>query len=245
LRLPTAILAFAIFTTSFANRAISATEDDSGLVDEMVGKYLDASKVQQESLRGVQMDVEISAKLPKQEKQGKLRALRLISRVGKISYRFLGFSGDTDVQHEVISRYLTAETEARDSVSVAISKDNYKFQLKRKLMQGEQKIYVFQLTPKKKKVGLFKGELWLDAETGMPVRESGELVKSPSVFLKKVEFVREYEMQDGVAVPTHIESTVDTHLVGRAELSINFSNYTRQVLDNVNPDGLNGDTAAR
>ena len=74
-------------------------------------------------------------------------------------------------------------------------------------------------------MGLFKGELWLDAETGMPVRESGEFVKNPSVFLKKIAFVRDYEIQGGVAIPKHIESTVDTRLVGRAELSIEFTNF--------------------
>ena len=32
----------------------------------------------------------------------------------------------------------------------------------------------------------------------------GSFVKNPSVFLKKVEFVREYEIHDGVAIPeTH------------------------------------------
>lgn len=207
-----------------------AWESDDEKLD-VVSKYLDATKVQQEALRGCQMDVDIDAKLPKQEKQGRLRALRIVSRLGKIIYRPLGFSGDNTVKQEVIARYLSAETEARDNGSIAVTPANYKFRLKAKMSQGDQVTYIFQITPRKKKVGLFKGELWLDAATGMPVREAGELVKTPSIFLKKVEFVREYSLQDGVAVPAHIESTVDTRGFGRAELSINFSNYTRQVQD--------------
>jgi hypothetical protein len=62
----------------------------------------------------------------------------------------------------------------------------------------------------------------------MPIRESGSFVKNPSVFLKKIEFVRDYEIRDGVAFPKHIESTVDTRLIGRAELSINYSNFNKQ-----------------
>ena len=212
-----------------AGGGIVLAADDEKL--DVVAKYLDASKVQQEALRGCQMDVDIDAKLPKQEKQGRLRALRIVSRLGKIIYRPLGFSGDNTVKQEVIARYLSAETEARDNGSIAITPSNYKFRLKAKMTQGDEVTYIFQITPRKKKVGLFKGELWLDAATGMPVRESGELVKTPSIFLKKVEFVREYALQDGVAVPSHIESTVDTRGFGRAELSINFSNYTRQDLD--------------
>jgi hypothetical protein len=174
------------------------------------------------------MEVDIDAKLPRLEKQGKLRALRTISLLGKITYKALGFSGDNTVKQEVIVRYLAAETEGRKNGSIAITPENYKFRLKATLTQGGQETYIFQLTPKKKRVGLFKGELWLDAATGMPMRESGQLVKNPSIFLKKVEFVREYQLHDGVALPAHIESTVDTRVVGKAELSINFSNFTRQ-----------------
>ena len=89
-------------------------------------------------------------------------------------------------------------------------------------------VHIFQLTPRRKAVGLFHGELWLDADTALPVRESGRFVKSPSMFLKKIEFVREYQIQDGVAIPKHIESTADVRIIGRAELSIDFSNFTRQ-----------------
>jgi len=65
---------------------------------------------------------------------------------------------------------------------------------------------------------LFKGEIWIDAATGMPIREAGQFVKTPSLFLKKIAFVRDYEIRDGVAYPLHIQSTVDTRIVGRAEL---------------------------
>jgi len=46
-----------------------------------------------------------------------------------------------------------------------------------------------------------------------------------------VEFVQEFELRDGVSLPSHLESTVDTRIVGRAELSINFTNFTPQGSD--------------
>jgi hypothetical protein len=42
-------------------------------------------------------------------------------------------------------------------------------------------------------VGLFKGELWIDAETARPLREWGEFVKSPSMFLRHIYVVRDYD----------------------------------------------------
>ena len=194
---------------------------------EILNKYLDASRTQQDTLRGVQMEVDIDAKLPKLEKQGRFRALRSISRLGRITYKALGFSGDSTVKNEVITRYLSAESEARDAGTIAITPANYKFKYKGVMQREGRDVVVFQITPRKKIVGLFKGDLWLDGPTGMPVRESGSFVKSPSIFLKKIEFVRDYEIHDGVSFPKHIESTVDTRLIGRAELSINFSNFSR------------------
>lgn len=241
MRLPVTI-ASTVLVLSFASLGMALDSDDA---DQVVGRYLDATKIQQEALRGVQMDVDIDAQLPKMKQHGTMKVLRVVSRVGKITYKKLGeFVGDPTVKNEVIARYLQAETEGRENGSMAISKANYKFRLKAKFTQKnqvtqiEQKIYVFELDPKKKKLGLFKGEIWLDGDTGMPLREAGELVKNPSVWLKKVEFVRDYQIQDGISLPSHIKSTVDTRLgLGTAELSINYSNYTHQ-----DPETSEGDT---
>ena len=51
-----------------------------------------------------------------------------------------------------------------------------------------------------KREGLFKGEVWIDANTFLKVQESGYLVKNPSIFLKKVAFIRKYEIRDGTGV---------------------------------------------
>lgn len=198
---------------------------------EIISKYLDATRTQQQSLRGAQMEVRIAAKLPRLEKQGTLKALRKISRFGKITYRALGFSGDNFIKNEVITRYLAAESEVRDPGALAITPMNYKFKYKGTMVKEGRQLHIFQVTPRKKVVGLFRGEIWLDAETAMPVREAGRFVKNPSIGLKKVEFVRDYEIQDGVAIPKHIQSTADVRIVGRAELSIDFSNFTKESAD--------------
>jgi hypothetical protein len=71
---------------------------------------------------------------------------------------------------------------------------------------------------------LYRGEIWIDASTFLRVREAGSWVKNPSIFLKKVEFVRKYEIRDGISVPLEVHSVVDTRLVGKAELNIAFHN---------------------
>ena len=203
-----------------------ASEADADARLAIVDKYVDATHLQQNRLRGLQMEVNIDAQLPKLEKHGKLRALRKISRLGQITYKALGFSGDNTVKQEVITRYLAAESAARENGTIAITPANYKFRYAGRITQHGATSVILQVTPRKKAVGLFKGQIWVDADSGMPIRESGQFVKTPSVFLKKISFVRDYEIRDGVAFPLHIESTVDTRVVGRAQLDISFSNFS-------------------
>lgn len=217
------ILGSAILAIAFASPSRAFDPEDT--TSSLVTKFLSASKIQQEALRGTEMEVDIDAQLPKLKESGKMKVLKKISDLGKIAYHRLGqFVGDRTVETEVIARYLELENDNADNPSVAITPANYKFRLKTKMSQGDSRIDIFELTPRKKMVGLFKGELWVDASTGMPLRESGTLVKTPSIFLKSVSFVNEYKLENGVSLPSHIECHVDTRIAGRADLNVRFSN---------------------
>jgi hypothetical protein len=203
--------------------AATATSPDS-----VVENYWAASQQQERALEGSSMEVDIEASLPKLKKHGRLRGLRRISRLGRITYEALHFEGDNSVKNHVIARYLAAEAEAQadGSPSLAVTPANYKFKYKGSLQSGGQTVQVFHVTPRRKLVGLFKGEIWIDANTFLCLRESGRLVTTPSIFLKKIEFVKEYAIQDGISVPRQIRSVVDTRLVGPAELTIDFRNVS-------------------
>src|ERR1700690_1544726 len=158
--------------------------------DELLGSYPAAAREQSARFRGVSMDVDIAASLPSMHKNGRLHALKHISRLGRITYEALKFDGDNSVKRDVIARYLAAESQARATEgSLAVLPANYKFKYKGLQDHGQGLVHVFDVTPRKKRVGLFKGELWLDARSFLPVRESGRMVKSPSIFVKHMDFV--------------------------------------------------------
>jgi len=174
------------------------------------------------------MDVDIDASIPKLKKHGKLHALRRISALGRITYEKLRFEGDGTIKNQVINRYLAAEAEIQQdpSLSAAVTPENYKFKYKGRSQLEGREVHVFEVTPKHKRQGLFRGQVWIDAATYLRVQESGYLVKSPSIFLKRVEFVRTYAILDGISVPRQEQSVVDTRLgIGKAELTIDFSNF--------------------
>ncbi len=204
--------------------------------EEMVSKFLEANQHQQTALRGGTMEVDIDASVPKLKKQGKLHALKNISKLGKITYHALSFIGENMVKTEVIARYLTEEVKAAQdgaNTAMAITPENYKFKYKGTETLDGRDVYVMHVTPRHKKVGLFKGELWLDAQTGMPVRESGSFVKSPSIFLKKMQFVQMFEMQNGVSIPQRLESKVEVRFFGPVELNVNYLKFSKEDVDAV------------
>jgi len=207
--------------------AVEVAEASDPAQDAIVNKYVTATREQQTAMRGASMQVDIDAEVPKLQSKGKLQALRSISKLGKITYNALNFIGDKRIKNEVIARYLTAETQTPAGPDISITPANYKFKYKGLQDHEGQTAHVFQVSPRRKQVGLFKGELWIDPQTYMPIRESGRFVKSPSIFLKKVEFVRTYEMKDGLAVPQHIESKVETRIFGPVIVSVDFTNFSK------------------
>ena len=194
--------------------------------DAVIERYSAACHDQRTRLYGSSMEVYITAKLPKLDKEGRLRALRHISKVGLVTYDALEFEGDKTVNRGVIARYLAAETGAGNEASLDISPANYDFKYKGLSEEYGRQVYVFGLTPRKKRTGLFKGELSLDSRTYLPLRTSGRFVKTPSVLVRRIEFVREYEIHDGIAITRRIQSTVQTRLFGKAELTVEFSHLS-------------------
>jgi hypothetical protein len=212
--------------------AAPENKPDNNASAEIIDKYVQATEGHEDDLRGASMDVDIDAAVPSLKEHGRLRALRKISKVGVITYRVLGFQGDNTVKNQVIARYLNAEQQGRGDMSLAVIPANYKFKYKgeRTSPDGRQ-VYWFQVSPRKKKIGLFKGEIELDAATYLPTMEKGRLVKSPSIWFKKVEFERSFRIQNGVAVPQNLSSTIDARLIGKVELYINYSNFTPNAAD--------------
>ncbi len=194
---------------------------------EVLGRYVKAMQLQESHPQAVSMDVDMDADLPKLKKHGRFHAFRFITRVGQVFYDKRRFEGDNTIKKEVIGRYLQAEKDAQSQYGAAVSVTpvNYKFKYKGMTDYVGRPAYVFQVSPKKKEIGLYKGELWVNKETDLPLRQWGELVRNPSMFLKNVYFVRDYQIYDGVSVPRRLISDVSTRLFGNAHLTIWYENF--------------------
>ena len=214
--------------TSFAG---AIEPDPNGVSDQIIERYLQATGTEATGQRGASMEVEINASVPKLQANGRLRALRVISRLGRISYRVIAFQGSNTVKSQIIARFLQADQQSQANLRVAVNPANYHFHLKGRRNAEGKDVYVFGLVPKSRVVGLFRGEMWLDARTYLPVLERGRLVKNPSIFFKKVDFERSFAIQDGRAVPQSMNSVISTRVVGKVELDINYSHFSELMND--------------
>lgn len=237
-----AVLAFACLLASVGCGSDSSDDQSSnaavpnqltGASAVIINKYLQATQAHEDTLRGASMQVDIDATVPKLKEQGKLKALRTISKVGQITYRVLSFQGDNTIKQQVIARFLSAEQQAQGDNKIAITPANYKFKFRgeRQLAKGGN-VLVFQLTPRAKRVGLFRGEIWLDPSTYLPLYEKGRLVKNPSVFFRRVDFERAYSIHNGILIPERVNSTIDTRLIGIVQLNISYSNFEQSTPTN-------------
>jgi hypothetical protein len=166
----------------------------------------------------VTLDIEASA--PKLAKRARLQAIRRLVPFSKPEYEVVQIAGDAMVRRQVIARYLSADAEGRAmrESAVAISRANYKFRFVGSLGTGPSLAYVFQITPRKKRRGLIRGELWIDAATGIAVHQAGYLVKRPSLFLRRVGVVQDVDLREGRPYLRITRLDLDTLLAGRVEL---------------------------
>ena len=227
------IICAALVATGCAHRRTASAPQlpNSGNTtgDLALARYFDVSK--RNVVRGVTMAARFGASLPRMGKRAVIEARRTVMPDGAVQYDVLNRNGDRTVQKDVIARYMSTEMEKAGGVNedIAITTENYRFKFRGQFTQDGRELLVYDLNPRKKRVGLFKGELWLDAATGLPVREAGKLVKSPSVFLKNVEFARDYEIRDGRSYLKGMKTVTQTRFWGPAELQVEFTDLSWEV----------------
>jgi len=170
----------------------------------------------------------IHAELPDSAQQGEFEVERTYSAPHTLLFKPVRFVGDKFVKSNIIARVLQSEVdhvEKDDGAATAISPENYKFSYKGKGEAQGRLAYVYQLKPRSKHVGLFKGRMYLDAHTGSLVRVEGNVVKSPSFFVNHIQFVQDYSDFGAFTLPVHVHSEAKARLVGRTIVDITHMHY--------------------
>ena len=170
----------------------------------------------------------IHAELPDTSQSGEYELERKFEAPHTLLFTPLHFTGDGFVKSNVITRLLQSEVDhvQRDNpAETAITPENYKFTYRGASHVGDRLVHVYQVKPRKKHAGLFKGRVYLDAQAGTLVRVEGNVVKSPSFFVKHIEFVQDYADVQSFTLPVHIHSEAKARIVGRTIVDIVHHDY--------------------
>jgi len=170
----------------------------------------------------------IDAELPDSAQKAEFELKQHYLAPAALEFSPLRWSGDSFVKTNVIVRLLQSEVDhvhRREQSQTAISSVNYKFSYKGSSLINDVPVYIYEVKPHKKRVGLFKGKIYLDAATGELVRAQGRIVKSPSFFIKKVDFIQDYAHVNGFTLPLHLHSEAQTRIIGKAVIDISNRDY--------------------
>jgi len=188
---------------------------------------------QYEGLQGYTDDTLIIAELLDTSQRGAFELQRAFVAPRSLKYRPISYTGDTFVKSNVITRVLQSEVDfvaKGDPSQTALNNANYKFSYR-----GEQQLdghlaHVYQVKPRHKRTGLFKGRIYLDAHTGDLLRSEGSVERSPSFFVRKIEFVQDCVSVNNFTFPLHLHTTARARILGKVMLDIYHRDYQPQPL---------------
>ena len=143
------------------------------------------------------------------------------------NYRIQKSSGNNRGE-QVVRRLLDHEVQATSDVvnsKTALSRDNYEFTSMGETSLDGQACYVLGLMPKRKDNELISGQAWVDKSSYRVLRIEGDLVKSPSWWLKKVHIKLNFADLSGNWLQTNMEAVADVRIVGRHTLTSKLLDY--------------------
>jgi hypothetical protein len=137
-------------------------------------------------------------------------------------------SGSGFVIDHVFKKLLEGEQEAARAEhlrQVALTRDNYNFELLRYETTSEGGRYVLAVTPKTKNRFLYRGTIWVDATDFAVARIEGQPGKNPSMWISKTDFAHRYMKVDEFWLPSENYTETSVRLGGKSTLSIKYEDY--------------------
>ena len=144
------------------------------------------------------------------------------------SFKTLSSKGVGWIHRRVFGGLMNAELDAaagKQKVDSSITPANYTAQLMGTEERNGRDCYVLALTPRHANKYLFVGRIWVDKEDAAIARVEGEPAKSPSFWVVKAPFVREYQRIGGFWLPARDETRSQIRFAGAYILRIQYTNY--------------------
>jgi hypothetical protein len=194
--------------------------------------YQERAQRQLSDLGGYSDETTIKAEVPASSKTGEVSLKETFSAPRTLFYIDVHFVGNGFIKNDVIMRLLTSQVDhvQRGMQSrTAVLESNYKFSYRGTEQLNGRPVFDFMVTPRRNTPGLFKGKIFLDSRTGHIRRATGRLSRSPSWWIKRVDFTQDYADFGDFTLPVYISSVTQARIIGRVLVTIQHSAYEARV----------------
>lgn len=202
--------------------------------DEIVRRLVEMDKVRAGMLRGYVAERHYVADNRKFSKRAEAAVEESFAPPDRKELKILSEDGSPAVRHRVIDKLIEAELDAvrgenRDQTRV--TPHNYGFRLAGTAQIDGYDCFVLDVVPKSAKKYLMRGQIWIDKDDFAIVRMEGNPAKNPSIWTRKVRFIRRYEKHGPFWLPASVESESEIVIAGASTLKIRYSDYRIETCD--------------
>ena len=137
--------------------------------------------------------------------------------------------GSWVIRSLVFKRLMDSELDTasgRNRQDSSIRPENYTLDVLGKEDVRGYHCYVADATPTRRDKYLFEGKVWIDDNDFAVVKIEGHPAKNPSFWIKRIDFVRQYQKIGDFWLPWRDESTNEVRVYGKKTLSIEHNDFT-------------------
>lgn len=136
--------------------------------------------------------------------------------------------GSNVIRKRVLSRLLDTERDVsldREKSRHSIDSTNYSFVLAADASVSGRSCYVVKAAPKRKDELLFTGLIYVDKQDLAIARIEGEVSKSPSFWITRILFVREFQKIGEFWLPAGVTSVAHVRIFGPTDTKVSVIDY--------------------
>lgn len=129
------------------------------------------------------------------------------------------------LDHVLLKLLRTEQDSSRDRAETALTPANYNFTLLRTDTDEGRLMFVLNVDPKKPRVLLYRGTIWVDAKDYAVVRIEAQPAKNLSFWIRNTSIHHVYEKTGDFWLPQSNRSETKVRLGGTAILTIDYGDY--------------------
>lgn len=217
-------------TAAFGDRSASGPHPSptETTVDIVFAKLVEFNRLRESRLQQYSVHTTYRVQNDKGETSAETQVLMRYRAPGTKEFKIVSEKGSGLIRSRVFKPLMDMEVETalvRNRYDSSITPNNYRFTL-----LGEEDVdgshcFVVQATPKRMDKYLFKGKVWIHAEEFAVVQIAGQPARSPSMWVKRVDFVRRYQKIGEFWLPLKNESVTRVRIFGRNTLTTDYEHY--------------------